>query len=264
MDDILHRLNGAKYFTVVDSTSQFFNHKLDEDSNKLTTFGTPFGRYSYLRMPMGASLSSDVYQYKVNGHLEDIKQCVAIADNIIIFGFDSNGADHNVTVRQVMNKAKVVGMRFNPTKCQFKKTEVKFSGMMNRRGVVPDPAKIEALLKLPEPKTEPLLQSFLGMINYLSRFEPKVADLTHRLRSLLKKSNKLIWTNVHSQDFRKLIDIMCNSRKLLRYYRPDLDLYLETDVSGVAIGMTLLQSEQNDKSSLYPIAYGSKTQRCRD
>ena len=58
---------------------------------------------------------------------------------------------------------------------------------------------------------------------------------------------------------RKLIDIMCNSPKLLRYYRPDLDLYLETDASGVAIGMALLQSEENDRSSLYPIAYGSKT-----
>ena len=56
-----------------------------------------------------------------------------------------------------------------------------------------------------------------------------------------------------------MIDILCNSPKLLRYYRPDLDLYLETDASGVAIGMALLQSEGNDRNSLYPIAYGSKT-----
>ena len=33
VDDILHRLNGARYFTVVDSTSLFFNHKLDEESS---------------------------------------------------------------------------------------------------------------------------------------------------------------------------------------------------------------------------------------
>ena len=32
-------------------------------------------------------------------------------------------------------------------------------------------------------------------------------------------------------------------RKVLRYYRPDLDLFLETDASGVAIGMELLQSD---------------------
>ena len=260
VDNILHRLNGAKYFTVVDSTSSFFNHKLDKESSKLTTFGTPFGRYRYLRMPMGALLSSDVYQYKVDGHLEHIENCVAITDDIIAFGFNPDGTDHDATVRQIMNKAKQVGMRFNPAKCQFKCEEVKFFVMvLNRQGVVPDPAKIEALLKLPEPKTEALLQSFLGMINYLSRFEPKVADFTQRLRSLFKKSNEFIWTDIHSQDFRKLINIMCNSPKLLKYYRPDLELYLETDASGVAIGMALLQSEQNDRSSLYPIVYGSKT-----
>ena len=181
VDDILHRLNGAKYFTIVDSTSSFFNHKLDE-SSKLTSFGTPFGRYRYLRMPMGASLSSDVYQYKADGHLEHIENCVAITDDMIAFGFNPDGTDHDATVRQIMNKAKQVGMRFNPAKCQFKHEEVKFFGMvLNRQGVVPDPAKIEALLKLPEPKTEALLQSFLGMINYLSRFEPKIANLTHRL-----------------------------------------------------------------------------------
>ena len=99
VDNILHRLNGAKYFTIVDSTSSFFNHKLDEESSKLITFGTPFGRYRYLRMPMGASLSSDVYQYKVDGHLEHIENCVAIADDIIAFGFNPDGTDHDATVR---------------------------------------------------------------------------------------------------------------------------------------------------------------------
>ena len=59
VDDVLHNLNGAKYFSVVDSTSSFFNHKVDEESSKLMTFGTPFGHYRYLRMPLGTSLSSD-------------------------------------------------------------------------------------------------------------------------------------------------------------------------------------------------------------
>ena len=52
---------------------------------------------------------------------------------------------------------------------------------------------------------------------------------------------------------------MCKEGKILRYYRPELDLYLETDASGVAIGMALLQSEKNERDTLYPIAYGSKT-----
>ena len=148
MDDVLHKLNGAKFFTVVDSTSSFFNHSLDEDSSKLTTFGTPFGQYRYLRMPMGASLSSDIYQYKVDGHLENIPNCVAIVDDIIIFGFKDDSSYHDKTVKMVMEKARQVEMWFNTTKCQFRKTQVKFFGLLlTRDGVVPDPAKIEALKK---------------------------------------------------------------------------------------------------------------------
>ena len=41
-----------------------------------------------------------------------------------------------------------------------------FKLMLTGKGVVPDPAKIEALRKLPEPRTENLLQSFLGIVNY--------------------------------------------------------------------------------------------------
>ena len=91
-------------------------------------------------------------------------------------------------VREVLDKAKAVGMWFNPNKCQFRKAQVKFFGLiLSRQGVSPDPAKIEALRKLPEPKDEKLLQSFLGMVNYLSRFDPNIASLTHNLRELLKK-----------------------------------------------------------------------------
>ena len=57
---------------------------------------------------MGASLSSDIYQYKVNGHLERIRNCVAIADDIIIFSFDESGSDHDKTVLEVMEKVRSV------------------------------------------------------------------------------------------------------------------------------------------------------------
>ena len=103
------------------------------------TFGTPFGHYRYLRMPMGASLSSDIYQYKVDGHLEGMKNCTAIADDITMYGYNEDGSDHDSTVRKVLDKAKSIGMWFNPTKCNFRKKLVKFFGMfLTRDGVRPD------------------------------------------------------------------------------------------------------------------------------
>ena len=61
LDDILPKLAGAKKFSIMDSTKSFFNLSLTKRASLLMTFGTMYGCYCYLRVPMGASLSSDVY-----------------------------------------------------------------------------------------------------------------------------------------------------------------------------------------------------------
>ena len=67
---------------------------------------------------MDASLSSDIYQYKVDEIFEDIPQCVGITDDIVIFGY--NDQDHDATLYSVLDRACDVGMKFNPDKCAFK------------------------------------------------------------------------------------------------------------------------------------------------
>ena len=60
---------------------------------------------------------------------------------------------HDRTVRKVLDKAKTVGMRFNLTKFQFRKMQLKFFGLvLTREGVIPNPAKIDGLRRLPEPR----------------------------------------------------------------------------------------------------------------
>ena len=126
-----------------------------------------YGRYSYLRVPMGASLSSDVYQFKIDEIFEDISQCVGIADDTVIVGY--NDHDHNKTLYNVLDRACKVGMKFNPDKCTSKRYSISFYGVtISADGVKPDPRKIDAIKNLPEPRTEALLQSLLGIVNYLS------------------------------------------------------------------------------------------------
>ena len=98
------------------------------------------------------------------------------------------------------------------------------------------------------------------MVNCLSRFDPNIANMTHNpQRDLLKKNSDPKWTDVHSLDFKRIIETLSKEGKVLKYYSPELELFIETDASGKGIGMVLLQSEENERSSLYPIAYGSKT-----
>ena len=164
---------------------------------------------------MGASLSSNVYQYKVDEIFQDIPQCVGIADEIIIFGYGDS--DHDATLYSVLDRARDVGMHFNPDKCIFKQDSISYYGLkLSSEGVKPDPRKIDAIKNLPEPKSEALLQSFLGIVNYLSRFSPNIAKIMTNLRALLKKGTEFIWHPHHSADFKAIVDELY-SPKLLKY-----------------------------------------------
>ena len=207
-------------------------------------FGTMYGCYYYLRVPMGASLSSNVYQFKKDEIFEDISQCVGIADDIVIFGYDDH--DHDKTLYNVLDRAQEVEMKFNPDKCKFKKDSISFYGvMLSADGVKPDPRKIDALKNLPEPRTESLLQSFLGMVNYLSRFSLNIAKMMCNLRALLKKNIEFLWLPQHSINFKAIVQELC-SPELLKYNDSTKKLYLEIDGSQKATGMALMQSVQNE------------------
>ena len=201
---------------------------------------------------MGASLSSDVYQYKVDEIFEDIPQCIGIADDIMIFGY--NNHDHDATLYSILDRACDVGMKFNPDKCAFKRDSISFYVVtLSAEGVKPDPRKIDAIKNLPDPRTEALLQSFLGIVNYVSRFSPNIAKMTYNLRVLLKKNTEFLWHPKHSEDFKHIVQELC-SPKLLKYYDCTMKLYLEVDASQKANGMALLQSVHED--------FGSKADGC--
>ena len=137
-------------------------------------------------------------------------------------------------------------MRFNPNKCAFKQDNISFYGVtLSSEGVKPDPRKIEAVKYLSEPRSEALLQSFLGIVNYLSQFSSNIAKMMTNLRSLLKKGTEFIWLPQHSADFQAIVQELCHPR-LLTYYDGNKKLYLEVDDSQKAIGMVLLQSVQED------------------
>ena len=178
LDDILPKLSGAKKFSIVDSTKSFFNLSLMKRASLLMTFGTIYGRYCYLR--------------------------VGIADDIVIFGY--SGQDHDATLYSVLDRAHKVGMKFNPDKCAFKRNSISFYGVtLSAEGVKPDPRKIDAIKNLPESRTEALLQLFLGIVNYLSRFSPNIAKMMCNLRALL-----LCYAD-NSINFKCLVNINCKS-----------------------------------------------------
>ena len=137
-------------------------------------------------------------------------------------------------------------------------------------GIRPDPKKVEALNLLPLPGNIWEMQPFLGIVNYLSRFSPKIANLTGSLRQLVKKGNVFKTEKHHKIVFKVIIKEWSNDR-VLKYYDPARKLLLQFDASGIDAGFTPFQNfsvdlEQNTDESfltagylanLLPIVYGS-------
>ena len=99
-------------------------------------------------------------------------------------------------------------------------------------GIRPDPKKIEALNCLPLPGNVREMQTFLGIVNYLSRFSPKIVNLPGSLRPLVKKGNVYKTEKHHKIAFKAVIKELSNDR-LLKYNDLERKLFLECDASGV-------------------------------
>ena len=72
VDDITTSCSGATPFSTLDAAKAFYQIQLDEEISKFLTVNTPFGRYRYLRMPMGIKSAPEVYQQRMEQVFEEL------------------------------------------------------------------------------------------------------------------------------------------------------------------------------------------------
>jgi hypothetical protein len=62
MSDMLRKLSGFKYATVIDLIMGYYHIPLDLEAQKLCTTILPWGKYQYKRLRMGVKKSPDIFQ----------------------------------------------------------------------------------------------------------------------------------------------------------------------------------------------------------
>ena len=118
---------------------------------------------------------------------------------------------------------------------------------------------------MPAPKNKRELQAFLGILNYLGKFSPGMAEICDPLQKLT--FSKVVWTR--NASYQKLFTkSLIKVDICMKLYNDTKPLYLETDESGVGLGAALLQLHDNmisqkdmvpENTILCPIAFASKS-----
>ena len=88
---------------------------------------------------------------------------------------------------------------------------------INSYGIKPDDEKVEAIVKLPQPKSAKQILSFLGGASYFRKFIRGFATIARRLYDLTKRGVPYVWTREHEVAFRILKEKLINAPVLVHF-----------------------------------------------
>ena len=108
LDEITHKLSGAKVFSKLDMKDGFWSIHFDTPSSYITTFNTCKGHYWFLHIPFGLKMSQDVFQMQMDQITDRLPGIIAIHDDICVYGNDMAEHDHNLL--QLMKMAQSQGI----------------------------------------------------------------------------------------------------------------------------------------------------------
>jgi len=143
-------------------------------------------------LPFGLSVSSEIFQKRVNQALEGLSGVLNIADDILVYGVGNSKqeavADHNRNLQALLKRCRERNIALNRDKLKLRQKEVSFMGhILTSHGVKMDPEKGKAIQEMPRPEDIEGIQRLNGFINYLAKFLPGLANVTEPLRRLTRK-----------------------------------------------------------------------------
>ena len=255
LDDILPELSNAKLFSTLDVKNAYWHVVLDDESSKLTTFSTPFGRYRWLRMPFGCNVSSEIFQTRLQQSLDGLDGVYCVADDIMITGNGSTEEeaklDHDVKLKCLLERCRTVGIRLNRDKMKLHQTSVTFLGhLVTAEGLKPDPEKVRAIDDMTRPTDVEGVQRINGFVNYLAKFLPKLSDVTEPIRQLTRKDVPWNWSESQENAFQEMKSLV-KKAPVLANFDNEKTVHIQCDASERGLGAALLQNGK-------PVSFASR------
>ena len=240
LDEILEKVGDSRCLSKLDLSKGFYQIGVEEESVQKTAFISPFGKYSFNRMPFGLRNAPAIFQRTMEEVLRGCYHCAApYIDDILVFS--GNGVEHVGHLRQVLDALGENGLTIKDDKCEFGRTRLEYLGHLIGGGQVAVPRhRATAMEGFIQPKTKKQLRSFLGAMSYYRRFIQGFAKYSSLLSPDTAKSapNVVSWSGEKLDAFNHLKGVLVSVCMLTIPSQEDCFI-LHSDASGLGVGATL-------------------------
>ena len=189
---------------------------------------------------MGMNVTSNVFQKKIDEIFQNVQGVTGIADDMIIYGKSRD--ECNIHFLNFLSIVRKNNLRLNASKLQFQLEEVSFfRHNWNSKGILPDPKKIQAIKQMVFSPDKESMQSFLGMVNFLNRYSPQLAELSTSPRELCQIHADYKPKSEHYQTF-DVIKKELSTNIVLPYHDPTSHTTLQSDSFKKGLQAVLIQN----------------------
>lgn len=240
----LDKLRNARFITTLDIKSAYWQILVAEASRPYTAFVVPTrGLFQFKRMPFGLHNAPATWQRFIDRVVGvDLEQyCYIYLDDICVC--TPTFEKHLEVLKIIIQRIRTAGLTLNREKCQFCKPELKFLGyVVNAAGLLVDPEKVEAIIRIPTPKSVTEVRRIVGLASWYRRFIPNFSTIVSPLTSLLRKNVKFVWDVTCAEAFTKIKECLVSAPILTC---PDFELpfCIQTDASDYGIAGVLTQMQ---------------------
>ncbi len=115
----------------------------------------------------------------------------------------------------MLHKLEQNDLYLKPKKCDFKKKEIDYLGVIVGNGKIQmDPKKLNSITDWPKPRNPTEIQKFLGFTGYYHYFVQGYSKIAHPLLNLTKKAVVWDWGKRQQEAFEELKSRMLSPPRL--------------------------------------------------
>jgi transposase InsO family protein len=254
--DLLSLLHKARFFSILDGHSGFWQVLLRPEDAHKTAFRTPFGSFQWNVMGMGLCNAPATYQTLMNTICRPfLRKFVAVyLDDVLVFS--NSLTEHLSHLRTVLETLRKHNIKCKPGKCVLAAEEVLFLGHLVGNGKIRvDPSKVAAIVEMQPPNSKSAIRTFLGMTSWLAGHLDSYAEIARPLSDATHKDLPFAW-NENCQLAFETLKRMVTTAPVLVIPDPDKPFKVCCDASLHSSGAVLLQAD--DSGAWRPVEYFSR------